>query len=75
VLLYANEVNGKLAINAVKMEPMKVYDIPPALWHNTVTQKDTKMILVEDSSTGSENSDVRELTSEQIADVKRLVAQ
>ena len=38
VLLYANEVSGKLEIGAVKMEPMKVYDIPPTLWHNTVTR-------------------------------------
>jgi hypothetical protein len=73
VLLYANEVSGQLEINAVKMEPMKVYDIPPTLWHNTVTKKDTKMILVEDSSTGAANSDVRNLTADQIAQVKKLV--
>lgn len=75
VLLYANEVNGTLEIGAVKMEPMKVYDIPPTLWHNTVTRKDTKMILVEDSATGAANSDVLDLTPGQIARVKELVAQ
>lgn len=74
VLLYANEVNGKLEIGAVKMEPMKVYDIPATLWHNTVTKKDTKLILVEDSATGSANSDVLDLTPEQIALVKELAA-
>lgn len=73
VLLYANEENGELVINAVKMEPMKVYNIPATLWHNTVTQKDTKLILVEDSSTGSDNSDVLNLTDAQIAKVKELV--
>lgn len=72
-LLYANEVNGELKIEAVKMEPMKVYNIPQSLWHNTVTMKDTKMILVEDSSTGSDNSDVMDLTAAQIAQVKALV--
>lgn len=75
VLLYANEVNGKLEIGAVKMEPKKVYDIPPTLWHNTVTKKDTKLILIEDSATGSANSDVLNLTPEQIARVKELAAQ
>lgn len=73
VLLYANEEKGELVIDAVKMEPMKVYNIPATLWHNTVTQKDTKLILVEDSSTGSDNSDVLNLTDAQIAKVKELV--
>lgn len=72
VLLYANEVNGELVIESVKMEPMKVYNIPATLWHNTVTQKDTKMILVEDSSTSMENSDILNLTEAQIAKVKEL---
>jgi mannose-6-phosphate isomerase-like protein (cupin superfamily) len=72
VLLFANEVNGKLEIEAEKMEPGRVYDIPPTLWHNTVTRKDTKLILIEDSSTGSKNSDVLNLSAEQIARVKKL---
>ena len=73
VLLYANEVNGELVIEAEKMEPMKVYNIPRSLWHNTVTTKDTKLILVEDSSTSMENSDVVELNTTQIARVRELV--
>lgn len=72
VLLYANEVNGELILSAVKMEPMKVYNIPATLWHNTVTRKDTKMVLIEDSSTGMENSDILKLNEEQIAKVKEL---
>jgi formylmethanofuran dehydrogenase subunit D len=72
VLLFANEVNGELVIEAENMEPMKVYNIPRSLWHNTVTCKDTKLILVEDSSTGAENSDVLNLNDEQIAKAKEL---
>ena len=72
VLLYANEVNGELVMEVEKMEPMKVYNIPATLWHNTVTQKDTKLILVEDSSTGMENSDILSLNEAQIAKVKEL---
>lgn len=72
-LLYANEVDGKLEIGAVEMQPMKVYNIPATLWHNTVTQKDTKMILVEDSSTGMANSDVLPLDAAQLTQVKALV--
>lgn len=72
-LLYANEVDGKLEISAVEMEPMKVYNIPATLWHNTVTQKDTKMILVEDSNTGMNNSDILSLDAAQLDTVKSLV--
>lgn len=72
VLLYANEVKGELVIEAENMEQMKVYNIPATLWHNTVTQKDTKLILVEDSSTGMENSDILSLNEAQIARVKEL---
>lgn len=71
-LIFANEENGTLNIEAVEMEPMKVYNIPATLWHNTVTQKDTKLILVEDSSTGMANSDILTLSPEQIAKVKEL---
>lgn len=72
-LLYANEVDGKLEIGSVKMEPNKVYNIPATLWHNTVTCKDTKMILIEDSNTSMENSDILTLSAEQIETVKTLV--
>ena len=73
VLIFANEVEGVLVIETVDMEPMKVYNIPSTLWHNTVTQKDTKLILVEDSSTGMDNSDVLMLSEAQILKVKELV--
>ena len=72
-LIYANEADGKLELGAVKMEPNKVYNIPATLWHNTITCKDTKMILIEDSNTSMENSDILSLTREQIEAVKALV--
>jgi ureidoglycolate hydrolase len=72
-LLFANETADGLDIQAVEMEPLKVYNIPRTLWHNTVTQKDTKLALIEDSSTGSANSDNLDLTAEQIARVHELL--
>ena len=72
-LLFANETAEGLDIQAVEMEPMKVYNIPRTLWHNTVTRKDTKLALIEDSSTGSANSDNLDLTEAQIARVHALV--
>ena len=43
------------------------------LWHNTVTCKDTKMILIEDSNTSMDNSDILDLNEDQIAAIKALV--
>lgn len=72
-LISAEEVGGELKLEALEMEPFKVYNIPQSLWHNTVTQKDTKMVLIEDVSTGMENSDVIDLTPAQIETLKSLV--
>lgn len=72
-LVYANETENGLDIHTVKMEPMTVYNIPATLWHNTVTQKDTKLCLIEDSSTGAANSNERMLTAEEVAQIRQLV--
>ena len=73
VLVYATQENGKFIFNALKMEQSKVYSIPQSLWHNTITQSDTKMILIEDSSTGMSNSDVMNLTNDLVEDLKAAV--
>ena len=61
-----------IEFDAVKMEKDKVYNIPATLWHNTITQKDTKMILIEDSNTSMDNSDILSLDEAQIAKVRSL---
>ena len=71
-LVYANETDNGLEFGAVKMEKDKVYNIPAAIWHNTITQKDTKMILIEDSNTSMDNSDILNLNEAQIATVRGL---
>lgn len=73
-LLFANEVDGHLTIGKVDMEPLKVYNIPATLWHNTVTRKDTKLALIEDSATGAANSDVRMLSGAQIEQIQAMLA-
>ena len=69
-LLFANEEEEGLKIEKLEMEPFKVYNIPATLWHNTMTCKDTKLILIEDSSTSMENSDILDLTEEQIKEIQ-----
>jgi len=72
-LLSGVETAQGLQIKSTRMEPMRVYNIPKGLWHNTVTTKDVKLILVEDSATSATNSEILGLTPEQIAAVKKLV--
>ncbi len=71
-LLYAHEGDEGLRFDTVVMEPFRVYSIPRSMWHNTITTRDTKLILIEDSSTSNENSDVMTLDEQQIAEVKSL---
>lgn len=72
-LIYANETGGNLELNSLVMEPNKVYNIPRTLWHNTITCKDTKMILIEDSSTSMENSDLYDLSAKELDEIRSLV--
>ncbi|MBP3241807.1 MAG: cupin domain-containing protein [Oribacterium sp.] len=73
-LVFGNEnASGGLDFEGVRMEKGKLYVIPKSLWHNTITEKDTKMFLIEDSNCSNQNSDVRDLSPEEIEAVKALV--
>ncbi len=74
-LLYANGSGDDLTIGKVDMEPYAVYNIPATLWHNTVTQRDTKLVLIEDSATGAANSDVKKLTAGQIDEIRAMLSE
>lgn len=69
-LVSAIETDSGIEINAIEMESNHVYNIPKGLWHNTVTKKDTKLILIEDSSTSMDNSDIYDLSAEEISIIK-----
>ncbi len=73
VLLSGTEKpGGGLDIRAHSMEPGKLYTIPRGLLHNTVTRKDTKLLLVEAPDTSMANSEVVSLDAEQKASVLAL---
>lgn len=71
-LISAEETEGGMQFRRVVMEPNKVYNIPATLWHNTITCRDTKMILIEDSNTSMANSDIYPLKPEEIAEIQAL---
>ena len=57
----------------------KVYNVPAECWFYSITQKDTKMMYVQDSNCSMENSDFCDLSRDEIAyiqtNARRLFAQ
>lgn len=41
----------------VKMEPCKIYNVKAGVWHNIRVSRDAKVLVVENSDTGEENSE------------------
>lgn len=75
LLVDASPNDDGSAVGCVKMEPMKVYCIPKGVWHNTITSRDAKLILMENRDTSMANSEVRTLTAaERTALRERLAA-
>ncbi|MFC4402508.1 cupin [Gracilibacillus xinjiangensis] len=72
-LVYATEEDGQFVFEKIHMEKNKVYNIPRGLWHNTITQKNTKLVLMEAADTSMGNSEVMELTKEQINEIKSIL--
>lgn len=73
VLLSGTErPGGGLDIQAVPMEPGRLYEIPRGLLHNTVTRRDTKLLLVEAPDTSMANSEVLNLDADQRAAARAL---
>ena len=74
VLIAVNDDNGdELSYTVEKMEQGAVYNIPSGIWHTTIMEKGTKMILIEKSSTSMENSDLLDLTKPQIEKAVSLI--
>jgi mannose-6-phosphate isomerase-like protein (cupin superfamily) len=60
-------------LGAFPMERGKVYCIPAGVWHNTITTRDAKLVLVENRDTSAANSEIRTLTSAEITAAKAAV--
>lgn len=65
--------NGCSDIRCVRMEKNKVYCIHPAVWHNTITTREAKLILMENRNTSMANSEVRTLSPEEIAALQKQI--
>lgn len=67
ILITAERENGPFRdIVLTPMEQGKVYNVPKEVWFYSITQKDTKMMYVQDSNCSMENSDFADLSAEEI---------
>lgn len=67
ILITAERENGAFRdIVLTPMEQGKVYNVPKEVWFYSITQKDTKMMYVQDSNCSMENSDFADLSAEDI---------
>ena len=66
ILITAEREGGSFKnIELTPMQQGKVYNVPAECWFYSITQKDTKVIYVQDSNCSMENSDLADLTAAQ----------
>lgn len=66
ILITAERENDRFKIELTLMEKGKVYNVPAECWFYSITQKDTKMMYVQDSNCSMDNSDFCDLSKEEI---------
>lgn len=72
VLISADSQGDKITdITVTEMEKGKVYNVPKEMWFYTITQKDTKMMYIQDSNTSMDNSDFIDLSEDQIEYIRK----
>ena len=60
-------------ISALRMEPLKFYNIKAGTWHTHVLAPDTKVVVVENSNTCLDNSPISDLTVAQKERITKLL--
>ena len=70
ILITAERKDGKFETELTLMEKGKVYNVPKECWFYSITQKDTKMVYVQDSGCSMENSDFCDLSEEEIKKIQ-----
>ena len=67
ILITAEKEEDGFQIELTLMEQGKVYNVPKECWFYSITQKDTRMMYIQDSNCSMENSDFCDLSKDEIA--------
>jgi hypothetical protein len=60
-------------VDAIDMEPLKIYNVKRSVWHTHTLSKGTSVLIIENSDTGDENSPILKMNNVQIEKIKQLV--
>ena len=71
LLLAASRSARGFDIQVIPMERWKVYNVPQETWFNTITQRDTKLVYVQDAGTTGDNSEYQNMTAEELEYVRQ----
>jgi hypothetical protein len=72
-VLFLGEGRDKVgAIHAVKLEPMKMYNVKRGVWHTHTLEPGASVLIVENVDTSDANSPKAQLDAKQRAEIVRL---
>ncbi len=60
-------------IEVKKMKKNQLYTIDKGIWHTTIMVKGTKMVLIEKSNTSMENSELYQLTTQEVQYITKSI--
>ena len=60
-------------IDAIDMEPLKIYNIKHSVWHTHTLSEGASVLIVENSDTGDDNSPTLVMSAEQKVKIMQLV--
>lgn len=69
-LLAAKRTEQGFDIDVIEMERGKVYNVPQGTWFNTITQRDTKLVYVQDAGCSADNSEYLEMSESELTQVR-----
>lgn len=56
-------------LEAYDLEPGVIYNVPKGVWHNLIASQDSSFLIVENSGTHLEDTELRPITAEELAQV------
>lgn len=73
ILFSGGDSNEIGEVDAIDMEPLKIYNVKRSVWHTHTLSEGASVLIVENSDTGDSNSPVLKMDREQIKKMKQLV--
>ena len=72
-LIGAQVADGRIACEAVDMQPLRAYNIRRGVWHKIAMRPGSRVLIVEDSDTHLGDFEFYDLSPEQIAALRETV--